>query len=260
MRDHVEVYDAQGKRQAVWDRPGPRAVLTSIALGEEDVFVADAGSLVVWRYDPAGKVIGQIGRRDPSRGIAGFVCPSPYFDVALAPDGLLRIANPGVHRVEAYTFDGHQELSWGKAGMAIGEFCGCCGPSHIAILPDGRVVTAEKGIPRVKVYSPVGRVRVRGGRAGHLGAEPYGGHRNLRRAHAKTGGPRRGRPPARAGARSGRQVRADFRAQVEYNECSCSSHAPRGNRRARRSAAMGATSRRRRASLAVRSPDVGAAD
>ncbi len=156
MRDHVEVYDTQGKRLAVWDRPGPRAVLTSIALGEEDVFVADAGSLVVWRYDVAGKVIRQIGKRDPSAGIAGFVCPSPYFDVALAPDGLLRITNPGVHRVEAYTTDGHHELSWGKAGGAIGDFCGCCGPSNIALLPDGRVVTAEKGIPRVKVYSPTG--------------------------------------------------------------------------------------------------------
>ncbi len=55
MRDHVEVYEAQGKRQAVWDRPGPRAVLTSIALSEEDVFVADAGSLVVWRYDRRAK-------------------------------------------------------------------------------------------------------------------------------------------------------------------------------------------------------------
>ena len=85
------------------------------------------------------------------------ICPSPYLDVAVAPDGLLRVANPGMHRVEAYTFDGHHELTWGKAGSAIGEFCGCCGPSHIAVLPDGRVVTAEKGIPRVKVYTAAGQ-------------------------------------------------------------------------------------------------------
>ena len=164
MRDHVEVYDADGRRQSVWPQPGKRTVLTSIAVGEEDVFAADAGSLVVWHYDRNGKVLGQIGKRDPSRDIPGFVVPSPYFDVAIAPDGLLRVANPGMHQIEAFTFDGHLEFSWGKRGMGIEAFCGCCNPSNIAILADGRVVTAEKGIPRVKVYSADGRVRVRRGR------------------------------------------------------------------------------------------------
>jgi hypothetical protein len=158
MRDHVEVLNADGKRQAVWQRPGKRTVLTSIALADEDVFVADAGGLVVWHYDPSGKLLGQIGRRDPVRGIPGFIVPSPYFDVAVAPDGLLRVANPGAHQIEAFTFDGHLELSWGKRGMGIEAFCGCCNPSNIAILADGRVVTAEKGIPRVKVYRESGEL------------------------------------------------------------------------------------------------------
>jgi len=156
MRDHVEVFGGDGSRGAVWSRPGKRAVLTSIAVAGEDVFVADAGSLLVWHYDPAGKLLGQIGKRDPSREISGFIVPSPYFDVAIAPDGLLRVVNPGAHRIEAFTFDGHLELSWGKRGMGIEAFCGCCNPSNIAILADGRVVTAEKGIPRVKVYSESG--------------------------------------------------------------------------------------------------------
>jgi hypothetical protein len=156
MRDHVEVFGGDGKRQAAWPRPGKRTVLTSIAAADEDVFVADAGALVVWHYDPSGKLLGQIGKRDPSRGIPGFIVPSPYFDVAIAPDGLLRVANPGAHQIEAFTFDGHLELSWGKRGMGIETFCGCCNPSNIAILADGRVVTAEKGIPRVKVYRESG--------------------------------------------------------------------------------------------------------
>jgi hypothetical protein len=156
MKDHIEAYDGDGQRKAVWSAPGKRSVLTSIAAGEEDIFVADAGSLVVWRYDRAGKLLGQIGRRDPSRNVPGFVVPSPYFDVAIAPDGLLRAVNPGMHQVEAFTFDGHLELSWGKRGMGIKTFCGCCNPSNIAILSDGRIATAEKGLPRVKVYSPTG--------------------------------------------------------------------------------------------------------
>jgi hypothetical protein len=157
MKDHVETFDADGKRQAVWPQLGKSSVLTSIAVGEEDIFVADAGSKVVWHLDRNGKVIGQIGRRDPSRNIEGFIVPSPYFDVAIAPDGLLRVTNPGRQRVEAYTIDGHFELSWGKSGTGVEAFCGCCSPSNIAIMPDGRVVTAEKGIPRVKLYSAEGK-------------------------------------------------------------------------------------------------------
>jgi sugar lactone lactonase YvrE len=158
MRDHIEVFNADGTRESAWERPpGKRTVLTSIAAAEDDVFVADAGALVVWHYDLQGKLLGSIGKRDPERGIPGFVIPSPYFDVAVAPDGLLRVVNPGAHRIEAFTFDGHLEVSWGKRGLGIEAFCGCCNPSHIAIMADGRVVTAEKGISRVKVYSESGK-------------------------------------------------------------------------------------------------------
>jgi len=157
LKTHVEVYSAQGKRKAVWDNLGQRAVLTSIAVAEQGVFVADAGNRIVLRYDTDGKLMGRIGQRDEDRNIPGFVIPSPYFDLATAPDGLLRVVNPGRHCVEAYTADGDLVVSWGKPTAAIEGFCGCCNPVNIAILPDGRFVTAEKGIPRVKVYTAEGR-------------------------------------------------------------------------------------------------------
>lgn len=157
MRDHVEVISADGTHEPAWSSPSKRSVLTSIVVAEEDVFVADAGSVIVWHYNTDGKLLGEVGRHDESRGIPQLVIPSPYFDVAIAPDGLLRVVNPGMHHIEAFTFDGHMELSWGKRGMEIDAFCGCCNPSNIAILVDGRVVTAEKGIPRVKVYSESGQ-------------------------------------------------------------------------------------------------------
>ena len=157
FRDHVEVLRATGKREALWERPGPRSVLTSIALADEHVFVADAGTPMVWHYDLGGKLLGSIGKRDEARGVPQLVVPSPYFDVAVAPDGLLRVVNPGMHRIQAFTFAGDLEDSWGKQGMGVEAFCGCCNPSNIAIFPDGRVVTAEKGIPRVKVYSESGK-------------------------------------------------------------------------------------------------------
>jgi hypothetical protein len=155
FNDHVEVYTA-GKRQAVWPSFGPQAVLTAIAVAPENIFVADAGNRIVWRCDLAGGVEGRIGDRDPDRGISGFFIPSPYFDLAIAPDGLLRVVNPAAHRIEAYTFDGYVETHWGKASLAIDGFGGCCNPANIAMLPDGRLVTAEKGVPRVKVYDAEG--------------------------------------------------------------------------------------------------------
>lgn len=152
MKDHVEVYDDSGERETIWNSLGENAVLTSIAVSENNVFVADAGNRVVLRYDTSGKLARQIGKKDQARNVSGFVVPSPYFDVAVASDGLLRVANPGRHRVEAYTFDGGFEFAWGNPSMEVDGFCGCCNPVNFTILPDGRFVTCEKGLPRVKIY------------------------------------------------------------------------------------------------------------
>lgn len=152
MRDHVELFDAGGRPVTAWDDLGQKALLTSLAVAEQDVFVADAGNRIVWHYDTSGKRKGRIGERDERRGIPGFVIPSPYFDLAVGPDGLLRVVNPGARQIEAYTFDGDLELAWKKRTARLEGFFGCCNPAHFAIFGDGRLVTAEKGIPRVKVY------------------------------------------------------------------------------------------------------------
>ena len=156
VRDHVEVFDRKGKRLATWESPGKRTWLTGLAVGENDVFAADAGNRVVLRYDKSGKLAGRIGERNKERNIPGLIMPSPYLDVVLGRDGLLRVNNTGRHRVEAYTVTGDLEFFWGKPTGAIEGFCGCCNPVGLALLPDGRYVTCEKGLPRVKVYSPEG--------------------------------------------------------------------------------------------------------
>lgn len=153
MIDHVEVLDPKGERKAAWEGLGAAAVVTSIAVSAEHVFVADAGNRVVVHYDTSGKLVGRIGKKDPNRNIPGFFIPSPCFDVAVGPDGLLWVADTGRHRLQGYTFDGDLEASWGKEATSMGYdgFSGCCNPAAFTILPDGRFVTAEKGLPRVKV-------------------------------------------------------------------------------------------------------------
>jgi hypothetical protein len=153
--DHVERYDRDAGRIAAWP-PIEGALLTSIAVDEDRVAVADAGNKIVSLFDRAGKLLARIGDADEEQGIPGFLIPSPYFDLAIDRTGQLWVVNPGRYELEAYTDRGDLRSSWGSASAAIEGFCGCCNPIHIATLANGSFVTAEKGIPRVKVYDPTG--------------------------------------------------------------------------------------------------------
>lgn len=159
LTDHVEVYDLDGQRLASWEPLGERAFLTSIVVSGDNVLVADAGNAIVLRYDTAGRLLRRIGEKDPDRNIPGFFIPGPNFDLAMADDGLLRAANPGESRIEAYTLDGDLEFHWGRLGNDLEGFCGCCNPVNFAMLPDGGYVTAEKGLIRVKTYNADGTFR-----------------------------------------------------------------------------------------------------
>ena len=154
--DHIEVYNRHGKQLASWKSLGQKALLTSIAVSDNNVFVADAGNRIVYRYDTNGNLINRIGKKDEERNVPGFLIPSPYFDLVMRRDDLLRVVNPGRHHIEAYTFDGDFEFAWGKASTSIEGFCGCCNPINIAVLKDDSFVTCEKGLARIKLYGPEG--------------------------------------------------------------------------------------------------------
>jgi hypothetical protein len=157
LRDHVEVFSKQGQRLAKWNSPGKKVWLVSLAVGENDVFASDATNRLVWHFDRTGKVLGRIGEKDQARNIPAFSVPSPYFDLEIGSDGLLWVVNPGEHKLQAFTFDGKLEQSWGEPSFGIAGFCGCCNPSHFTRLPDGRFVTSEKGLARVKIHSAKGQ-------------------------------------------------------------------------------------------------------
>jgi len=156
MQDHIEIRDSLGKLLKRWKNPGEGSILTSIAVTDFFVFVADAGRKVVYRYDLTGRLLNRIGEKDPQNNIPGFVIPSPYFDLAVDNDGFLWVVNPGRHELEKYNFEGKILSKWGVASNTIDGFCGCCNPSHFAFLHDDSFVTSEKGIERVKIYSPQG--------------------------------------------------------------------------------------------------------
>jgi hypothetical protein len=168
----VEVFDPETEeRLATWPAPEEGPYISSIAVGPATVFVADAGNKVVYRYGLDGELLGEIRERpdDPSDSKVFAVNLSQRLPLAVTPeDGLLRVANPGRHRIEAFTQDGQweQALTWGEAAPNKSSdpdgssdpagFIGCCNPVDLDLLPDGRFVTTEKIALRVKVYDPEG--------------------------------------------------------------------------------------------------------
>ncbi|PLX05340.1 MAG: hypothetical protein C0595_00010 [Marinilabiliales bacterium] len=155
-RDHIEIWNSEGDKKDSWEVRNDKVVITSIALADSSVFVADAGNKIVYHYDLYGNFINEIGRKDSIKGIQGFVLPSPYFDVAIGRDNELWVVNSGRHQFEAYDKYGNLKSSWKKTSMNLDGFSGCCNPSNMAILPNGSFVTTEKGIVRIKVHKPSG--------------------------------------------------------------------------------------------------------
>ena len=151
-KNYVQVLDASGAVKATWDDVGPSGLLTSIAVSENDVFVADMGNRIVYRYDLNGKLLNEIGRKNPAKDIKGLIAPSPYLDLAVNDEGTLWVVNPGELGLESYRSNGDLITSWFKPSMDLDGFSGCCNPSHIAFNSVGKLITLEKGLGRVKKY------------------------------------------------------------------------------------------------------------
>ncbi len=157
LGNFFEVYDLSGHRKLASPRLGENAFITSLAVRDRTVYLADGGSREVLLCDRGtGEITGRFGKKDQPPGAPGFVVPSPYFDLVIGPDSKLHVSNTGRLRVETYTLDGRFESSWGGPGMAIDRFCGCCNPVYLTLTPSGDVITSEKGLARVNVYGADG--------------------------------------------------------------------------------------------------------
>lgn len=157
MRDHIETFDSRGKNAARWSSIGKDAYITSISLGKDEVWVADAGSRSIIKYDQTGQAIAVFGKKDKAKGVPGIIAPSPHLDVVAANGGSVWSTNPGRHIVDLYNADGSINRSWGKTSFESDGFSGCCNPTDIAVTTDGRFITSEKGLPRVKIYDAKGK-------------------------------------------------------------------------------------------------------
>lgn len=152
MPKKVCVLDANGKVEAEWGDFTARSYITSIASYGTDVYVADAGKRVVYRFDRNGTLQARIGEKDVARDVPGLEVPSPYLDLAVNGEGDLWVVNPGKLGLEQYRKDGSIVTSWYRPSLKLDGFPGCCNPTHIAFNGKGELVTCEKGLVRIKTF------------------------------------------------------------------------------------------------------------
>lgn len=154
----IGIYNMDGTLFSEWPPFDEKSVITSIAIKNDQLFIADAGKRIVYRYLLSGEKIGEFEGKTGDEVLHGFIVPSPNFDLAFNADGELWVVNPGNHSLENYTDEGVLRGFWKKSSMEIEGFSGCCNPAHIAFMPDGNFLTSEKGIVRIKIYKPSGEL------------------------------------------------------------------------------------------------------
>jgi hypothetical protein len=154
----VVTYDHQGSLIREWPDLGENTVITSLAVKEDHVYVADAGNRRVVIFRTNGELISEFEGKAESEAGHGFIIPSPNFDVVVNSYGEIWVVNPGKHAIENYTDEGQMRGFWQSSSMEIEGFLGCCNPAEITVSEDGSFVTSEKGLVRIKIYDQSGKL------------------------------------------------------------------------------------------------------
>jgi sugar lactone lactonase YvrE len=118
-----------------------------------NIWVVDAPGHVVYKMDPRGKVLLQLGQKGvPGMSPTNFNLPT---DVAFASNGDVYVSDGyGNARVVKYSRDGKYLLHWGKRGSGPGEFQL---PHNIVVDARDRVYVTDRDNRRVEVFNANGK-------------------------------------------------------------------------------------------------------
>ena len=120
---------------------------------EHNIWVVDAPGQVIYKMDPQGKVIMQVGQK----GIAGtghntFNLPT---DVAFASNGDFYVTDGYASaRVVKFSRDGKYLLEWGSRGTGPGQFEL---PHNVAVDALGKVYVTDRENRRIEVFDSNGK-------------------------------------------------------------------------------------------------------
>lgn len=157
---HVsKIHDLESGEQEAWKELDERTVITNMALGENALYVADAGNRRVLIYSLDGELVGEFEGKAETEAGHGFIVPSANFDLLVNDFAELWVVNPARHALENYSDEGRLRGYWSQASFEIEGFLGCCNPARIAPMSEGRIATSEKGMVRIKIYGPSGDLK-----------------------------------------------------------------------------------------------------
>ena len=121
----------------------------------DNVWVTDCGRHLVFKFDPAGKLV-QILGRDGELGCTDRLFHQPTH-VCVLPTGEFFVTDGyGNSRVVKFTAAGERLLEWGTRGIAPGEFHT---PHVITLGRDGLLYVSDRENDRVQVFDTQGRLK-----------------------------------------------------------------------------------------------------
>jgi DNA-binding beta-propeller fold protein YncE len=149
----IQVFDKDGKFLRAW---GDDLVKTAHGLRldrDGNVWITDIGNHLVTKFDPDGKVLLTLGKKDqPGEGTDQFNKPT---DVAIGPQGEIYVSDGyGNSRVVKFSKAGKYLKEWGKKGNGEGEFNL---PHAICIDGKGRVYVGDRENNRVQIFDGDGK-------------------------------------------------------------------------------------------------------
>ncbi|MFN7936427.1 MAG: peptidyl-alpha-hydroxyglycine alpha-amidating lyase family protein [Bryobacteraceae bacterium] len=119
---------------------------------EGNIWTADAGTHVVLKHDPTGKVLMVMGRKNEA-GEAQDRFNQPT-DIAFAPNGDFFVTDGyGNSRVVKYSRNGAFVKAWGKKGAGPGDF----NLPHTAVVLNNKLYVGDRENYRIQVFDLDGR-------------------------------------------------------------------------------------------------------
>ncbi len=164
------IFGSQGTEPGQFERPNGIAIDPSGRF----IYVADTGNHRIQKFTTDGQFVAawdQTSVIDTEIGTTEKF--SEPWDVAIAPDGAIFVADTWNHRIQKLGADGRPIISWGLFGQygtaegAVGQSA-FYGPRSIVVGSNGQVYVSDTGNKRIQVFDPDGQFAFQWGGGGIL--------------------------------------------------------------------------------------------